>query len=202
MPLYIQFPVLWQCCAYCAVVSREDVLFFFYKHAWKDSKHFIKTSSSFTPTNVETQCYTVTSDSPTFQHDSSHTYVMWTRYDTHHRINNNFKIIFPAVLKILLINSIFSNNGIKNWRNPLLDFLKTSLADWKRSCPFDQRREKKKKREKKKLWWNYSPNTGSNPAGRGGADHLIKQHGGNERSKGLHFLQERRKNGRGQTRGM
>lgn len=82
--------------------------------------------------------------------------------------------------------------------NPLLAFLKTSLADWKRSCPFDQRREKKEEKAVMKLL----PQHWIKPSGEGGADHLIKQHGGNERSKGLHFLQERRKNGRGRTRGL
>lgn len=68
MYLYVQFPIL---CHDNVVLIVLLGLGFFFLQTWLGS--VLKTSSGFTPTDVETLCYTVISDSPTFQHDSSYT---------------------------------------------------------------------------------------------------------------------------------
>lgn len=71
-----------------------------------------------------------------------------------------------------------------------LSSAQSHLADsgWECGCPCGHRR--KRKEEKSKPVMKLLPQHWIKPSGEGSADHLIKQHGGNEGSKGVHFLQE------------
>lgn len=97
---------------YVSLCSISYFMSFFFLQTWLGS--VLKTSSGFTPTDVETQCYTVISDSPTFQHDSSYTCNVDTIWHTSYTFC--YKKLFECTKKECQHSGTQTGNNA-NWKS-------------------------------------------------------------------------------------